>query len=137
MKTKNYTRNDGTAFNIVIVKNRSNPIGDPVIYAITVTDITALQNQINADLSLPEIVKLPTIDKKREALNDKMKEVYSDVQESTAGLEQKFLEHYHNYGIALSKFDASQNKWLKLSLQNPYNPQTPNAPNTVIQPPCN
>lgn len=136
-ENSNYTRNDGTAFSIVIVKNMSNPTGDPIIYAITVTDIAALQNQINADLSSPEIVKLLTIESKRDALNKEMGKKYADVQENTQGLERKFLEHYQNYGIALSKFDAGQNKWNKLSLQNPYNPQTPNATNTVVAEPCN
>ena len=42
-----------------------------------------------------------------------------------------------NYGVDLYKLDETLNKWNKLGLQNPYNPNNENAVNSIVPTPCN
>lgn len=116
-------------YNITVCANPASPT-DPstaIIYAVTVDNLVTLTSQINAvfgsnfdNLTIEEKSKI------RDELNDKYAEKFESVQNSSAGMEKKFLELFANFGISLYKFDNSTNNWNKLSLIN----------NTVTSQPC-
>ena len=128
---------DGTAFNIIIIRYPQNPSGEPIIYALTITDFTALQNQLASDFALPEVMAEPEMQKKYDVMNNKGSDAFGSVQNNSGEMEKLFLKYFSNYGIALSKFDPISNKWNVLKLKNRYNPAHPTAPNSVIPTPCN
>lgn len=130
------TDNTGSAFNIVVVPD---PIysGETIIYAVTIDNIITLQQATSVEFNTPQILGIPDENKKAIAINDIFAEKFIPIKNNTPALEKKFLEVHASYGISLYKYDVQQNKWNKLKLQTPYDPNNPTATNSVIQEPCN
>lgn len=127
----------GMAFNIVVVKDRANPT-EVIIYAVTIANLNLLQQSIANEISSdPQIIALPNKDDQVKAVNDKMSYYFGEVENDPNGMEEKFLKLYRNYAIKLNKFDQDTKQWNTLKLQNPFNSSNPNAPNSVIEEPCN
>ena len=123
--------------NIVVVGDSEIPSNESIIYAIKIDNFDLLKEKLSNDLnSDPDVVAMSTFTDKLKAMNDKTRMLYSNVENNTAGLQQKFLEYFRNYGISLYKFDELSIKWNKLKLLNAYDPMLPNAPNSVIFEPC-
>ncbi len=122
------TPSTSNAFSLIVCPNASSP-NDPdtaIVYAITVDNLEILQNEIN-NVYGADFENLSDDEKK--VKNEKILDIYSlkfkDVQNSSTGLENKFLSTYANFGISLYKLD-SNNNWNKLNLVN----------NTVTPQPC-
>lgn len=125
------------AFNIIIVKDRSDP-SKTIIYAITINNFALLtqsiQDAIDAD---PEINILSEKEEQIRQMNDKMAVNFAGIENNPNEMEKKFLSIYSNFGINFSKFDQNLQTWNNLKLQNPFDPQNQNAANAVISVPCN
>ena len=127
----------GMAFNIIIVKDRSNP-SKTIIYAITINNFALLTQSIQDAIAAdPEINILSEKEEQIRQMNDKMGVNFAGIENNPNEMEKKFLQIYSNFGINFSKFDQNLQTWSNLKLQNPFNPQNPNAANTVISEPCN
>ena len=116
-------------YNITVCPNPASP-NDPstaIIYAVTVDNLATLTNQLN-NIFGANFDSLTAEEKSKiyDDLNYKYVLEFADVQNSSSGMEKKFLELYANFGISLYKFDNSTNNWNKLNLQN----------NTVTTQPC-
>ena len=116
-------------YNITVCPNPASP-NDPstaIIYAVTVDNLATLTNQLN-NIFGANFDSLTAEEKSKiyDDLNYKYALEFADVQNSSSGMEKKFLELYANFGISLYKFDNSTNNWNKLNLQN----------NTVTTQPC-
>lgn len=116
------------AFSLIVCPNASS-LNDPntaIVYAITVDNLEILQNEIN-NVYGADFENLSDNEKAIKA--DEILAIYSkkfkDVQNSSSGLENKFLSTFANFGISLYKLD-SNNNWNKLNLVN----------NTVTPQPC-
>lgn len=127
----------GMAFNIIVVKDRSNPT-NTIIYAITISNFALLTQSIQAAIAAdPKINVLTDKEEQIKKMNYKMGLNFADIQNNPNEMEKKFLQIYSNFGINFSKFDQNQRTWNNLKLLNPFNPQNPNAANVVISEPCN
>ena len=124
---ENITPTSASGYNIVVVPNPASPndTSTAIVYAITVDNLETLTNSINDTFNRPDLVGL-TIDQKYKKLNDEFALKYENVQNSSSGMEQKFLELYANFGISLHKYDNNTNNWNNLKLVN----------NTVTPQPC-
>lgn len=108
-------------YNIVVVPNPASPndTSTAIIYAISVSDLATLTSQINAVFGAN--FDSLTIEEKKDLydeINDKYAEKFANVQNSSAGMEQKFLALYANFGISLHKYDTATSNWNKLNLTN-------------------
>ena len=128
-------RNEGFAINVIVVKNSQNPTQEPIVYAIKINDYNKLKIKIAADRAT--VSDEYSEQNKLDALNEKFGKKFNSANGSTSELEIKFLKVYTNYGVDLYKLDETLNKWNKLGLQNPYNPNNENAVNSIVPTPCN
>lgn len=132
----NTNRNNNSAYNIVVVKDPENT-DSTITYAVTINDFNALETQIDFEMDQENVLDEPDSEKKLAIINKKFREYFQDIQDDTSALQQKFLEVHYNYGISLYKMNDDTNNWEKLSLENPFDPNNPNANNTVVKEPCN
>lgn len=132
----NTNRNNNSAYNIVVVKDPENT-DSTITYAVTIEDFDALGTQVDFEMSQPKVEEKEDLEDKLAIINKKFSKNFKDIGNDTSALEQKFLEVHANYGISLYKMNDDTNKWEKLSLENPYDPDNPNADNSVIKEPCN
>ena len=126
---ENTNFNNGSAYNIIVAPDPTNP-GETILWAITIDNIVTLQQATNAVFDLPEIAAILDEELKR----DEIKKIFGDkfvaIQFDTDAQEKMFLQTYANYGITLSKFNETTDKWEKLKLD-------PTNPNIVTKVPCN
>ena len=78
---------------------------------------------------LPEIVAILDEELKRDEIKSMFGDKFAAIQFDTNAQEKMFLQTYANYGITLSKFNETTDKWEKLKLD-------PTNPNNVIKEPC-
>jgi hypothetical protein len=114
-------------YNMVVCPNPVSPLDfeTTLLYSLTVDNLTTLTSSIDAVFNRSGLVGLE-LPEKYKILNAEYGEKFAAVQNSSIGMEKKFLELYANFGLSLYKFDKDTNKWSKLVLQN----------NEVIEQPC-
>ena len=126
---ENTNFNNGSAYNIIVAPDPTNP-GETILWAITIDNIATLQQATNAVFDLPEIVAILDEELKRDEIKKIFGDKFAAIQFDTDAQEKMFLQTYANYGITLSKFNETTDKWEKLKLD-------PTNPNIVTKVPCN
>lgn len=132
----NSPSNDGTAYNIVIVRNPQ-VTNATNTYGIIIDNFQVLGGHIQYEMNQPKVQAEPNINDKLKRINEKFKKKFDGVSNNQSALEKRYLEVFQDYGISLYKMNDQTNNWEKLKLQNPYDPSHPTAPNSVLTEPCN
>lgn len=101
--------NNGTAYNIVVSPDPANP-GGTILYAVTIDNLTALQQATDAVFNLPRILAKPTEKLKREEIMKVFGDKFATLENDTGAQEKTFLQTFASYGITLSKFNEQTGK---------------------------
>ncbi len=114
-------------YNMVVCPNPVSPldIDTTLLYSLTVDNLTTLTSSIDAVFNRSDLIG-KDLSEKYDKLNAEYADKFAAFQNSSEGMEKKFLELYANFGLSLYKFDKDTIKWSKLVLQN----------NTVTEQPC-
>ena len=116
-ENNNITFHDGNAYNIVIVNDPENT-NSTITYAVTISDLNALQTQIELEMSKEDIQAETNSYRKVDLINKKFGLEFESVQTNSSGLQKKFLEVFSNYGINLFIKNEQSGEWEKLKLEN-------------------
>ncbi|WP_417195238.1 hypothetical protein [Bizionia sp.] len=107
---------NGNTYNIVVVQDLVDPT-KTVSYGVTISDLSALQTEVDFELSQPEIQAETIRENKLDLINKKFGKKFQRVQHDSEAMEKKFLEVYADYGVSLFKMNDDTNNWEELKLQ--------------------